>query len=198
MTGNDPYLILLRVVDALESCGVPYYVSGSLSSIVHGATRSTTDADVVVQFSAVKIAKVIDLLENEFLVNKAAMLDSLRKSKSNNLIHKDSLMKVDLYPIKDDFFSHAEAKRIVKRPVPTAPQRNIFFNSCEDVTLRKLWWFSLGGHVAARQWDDAIALLKLHKTDLDGKYLAVWSEKLGVSDLLKKAQREAGWPSTTA
>jgi hypothetical protein len=48
MTGNDA---TLAVIDALESCSIPYLLVGSFSSNLYGVERSTQDADFVVQLT---------------------------------------------------------------------------------------------------------------------------------------------------
>ena len=48
MTGNEAVVI---VVEALESCEVPYMLVGSYSSNIYGSDRSTQDADFVIQLA---------------------------------------------------------------------------------------------------------------------------------------------------
>jgi hypothetical protein len=41
--------VMVRVADALDACGIPYFLAGSFSSNYYGIPRSTKDADFVVQ-----------------------------------------------------------------------------------------------------------------------------------------------------
>jgi hypothetical protein len=43
----DPMEVLLMVVAVLDSLQIPYLVGGSFASSIHGAARSTLDADLV-------------------------------------------------------------------------------------------------------------------------------------------------------
>ncbi len=44
----EPLETALRVVEALESLGVPYLIGGSLASAFYGVPRATLDADILV------------------------------------------------------------------------------------------------------------------------------------------------------
>ena len=66
-----------------------------------------------------------------------------------------------------------------------------FISSSEDIILNKLGWFSMGGEIAERQWDDILGVIKVQRKLLDKKYLYRWAGELGVKDLLEKALMEA-------
>jgi len=48
---TDPMEVLEMVVAVLDSLRIPYLVGGSFGSSIHGATRSSMDADIVAQMS---------------------------------------------------------------------------------------------------------------------------------------------------
>ncbi len=45
------FVAALKVVDVLESLGVPYLIGGSVASGIHGIPRSTQDVDLVVEMA---------------------------------------------------------------------------------------------------------------------------------------------------
>jgi hypothetical protein len=58
--------------------------------------------------------------------------------------------------------------------------------SAEDVIVQKLYWYRLGDHVAQRQWEDALGVVKTRRGALDLAYLRETAEALGVLDLLER------------
>jgi hypothetical protein len=62
--------------------------------------------------------------------------------------------------------------------------------TAEDILLAKLCWYRDGGQVSDRQWRDIVGVVTTC-TSLDSAYLQQWAARLGVTDLLKKAQADA-------
>ena len=76
-------------------------------------------------------------------------------------------------------FERAELVRLVGDPVP------IRVKTAEDIVLRKLQWYRLGGEISERQWSDVVGCLEAGVRDLD--YLRHWAGQLGLTDLLEPA-----------
>ena len=68
----DPAEVTLAVTAALEELGVPYFVCGSLASIIHGLVRTTNDVDIVAHPSGRMIQTRDDLDLDWDLVFEAA------------------------------------------------------------------------------------------------------------------------------
>ena len=66
-----------------------------------------------------------------------------------------------------------------------------YFASPEDIILNKLEWFQMGGKVSERQWHDVLGIMKVQSELMDKEYLLQWVKKLGISDLLEQAFRDA-------
>lgn len=192
MSKTDIYRIALRVIETLEAMGIPYHLGGSLASMAHGVPRNTLDADIVAGLPVARIPEFIQKLGAEFLSNVDALKESFRKQRSNNLIHVETMLKIDLYPAKDDPFSRSEADRRVRKQMPGIPDREIWCCSAEDIVLRKLDWYRAGGLVARRQWEDAVQVLAVQAATIDKAYLEKWAERLNVSKLIQDALKEAG------
>ena len=63
MTGNEA---ILKVIDALESVGVPYMVVGSYSSNLYGIPRSTEDYFALSVMNALtRLATELELIPNK-------------------------------------------------------------------------------------------------------------------------------------
>lgn len=192
VNNNDIYAVCLQVIEAFERLNVPYHIGGSLASMAHGVPRSTLDADLVAALKPDQVEAFAGLLGPDFIINEEAMKASLSKSRSNNIIHKGSLLKVDIYPVQDTPFARVESSRRVLKDLPGCPGRQVWCCSAEDIVLRKLSWFREGGEVARRQWEDAVQVLRVQKPVLDFGYLIRWAGSLNVEGLLKKAIEESG------
>lgn len=185
--------IVNEVLNVLEHLDVPYYVGGSLASMTHGVVRLTQDADIVVADLREEHAVVLEeQLREHFYVDADMILDAVRDRSSFNLIHLDTMFKVDVFVRERSHFIRSVFQR--RQPLPMSPSgvRTAFFASPEDIVLLKLVWYREGGEVSERQWSDVLGVLKVHTGSLDFGYLHQWALKLHVADLLDRASREAG------
>jgi hypothetical protein len=57
---------LFPVVAVLDSLRIPYAITGSLASGLHGEVRSTRDADVLVDLGSTGIEPLLATLQAEF------------------------------------------------------------------------------------------------------------------------------------
>ena len=64
--------------------------------------------------------------------------------------------------------------------------------TAEDIILRKLYWFQLGGGSSERQWRDVLGVLQVQKEKLDYSYLQRGARQMVVAALLEQAIKDAG------
>ncbi|MGC4118208.1 MAG: hypothetical protein QM765_27390 [Myxococcales bacterium] len=60
--------------------------------------------------------------------------------------------------------------------------------------LFKLVWYRKGGAASASQWRDVVGVLRVSAGELEHAYLVRRAARLGVDELLAKAQAEAAAP----
>ena len=177
---------LSQLTSALDQLHIRYLVGGSLASSAHGVFRATLDGDLVAAISPAHAKPLAKALGPAWYADPDMIEQSLRSGRSFNMIHMGSALKFDVFPALTDFHEAqlARAKVILLRlegaaPCPVATR--------EDILLAKLRWYSDGGEVSERQWNDILGLLAL-RPPLDFDYVEAWAARLDVSGLLKRAR----------
>jgi hypothetical protein len=176
--------VALRVIEVLEELGAPYHVGGSYASSIHGVPRQTQDIDVVVDLPPVSARSLVSMIKDDFYVDEESVMRAIRDKSSFNVIHLDSGIKVDLFVRGDAPFDLEEFARHRAELVQTEPERHIYVKTAEDILLRKLLWYQMGGEVSDRQWLDLLGIARTQGDDIDRSYVKHWARELGVRQLL--------------
>ena len=189
MSTPDLLLALGPVLEALRALGVRHYVGGSIASSAHGVPRASIDADVVAELGPRHAAPFAAALRDTYYLSEERVRDAVSRRGSFNVIHLETMVKVDVFVSRDRPFD----RRAFDRARPASPEvgSQIPVSSAEDTILAKLEWFRRGGEVSERQWGDVIGVLRAH-TALDEAYLQRGAAELGVGDLLARALAEVG------
>jgi hypothetical protein len=187
---SEPIQVTLKVVMTFERLGIPYLIGGSFASAVHGIVRATMDADIVAEIKPDQVSSLVASLHDEFYIDANMILDAIQHTTSFNLIHLDTMFKVDVFILKQRPFDLNQMQRRISQSVGDAPEERAYFSTAEDIILAKLEWFRAGGEVSERQWRDISGVLDLQGDRLDFEYLQRWAVRLGIQDLLQKAIQE--------
>jgi len=190
MVPPDPLAATLTVVHILESLRIPYLITGSLASALHGLARSSMDADLVADLRMEHAEPLVRELGEAFYVDLHAVREAIRRRSSFNAIHLEGAFKVDVFVCKDRPFDRLQLERGALYQV--SPAASAYFASPEDLVLSKLERYRLGHESSARQWGDVLGVMKLQGETLDLCYLQRWAAELGVAELLERALKESG------
>ncbi len=187
----DILAAITPIVDTLEELGVPYHIGGSVASSLYGLPRMTIDVDLVADLRLGHVRPLIKRLQATYYIDEDMVLDAINRHSSFNLIHQETILKVDVFIPKTRLFDQEELRRVQSK-VLEGSDRTFFVASPEGTILNKLEWYRMGSEVSDRQWNDILGVLKVQGTHLDMNYLQKWAAHLDVTDLLERALVDAG------
>jgi len=192
MIAADVLAALKPVVIAFEQLNVAYLIGGSLASSVYGVARSTLDADLMADLLPEQINILVTLLQADYYLSEPAIREALTRRSSFNLIHLDTMIKIDIFIPKGEPFDRSTLQRIQTATLDKDDPRPFQMASPEDIVLLKLQWYKLGGSESNKQWRDIVGVLRVQANEIDLNYLQLWAETLTVVELLEKALVDAG------
>lgn len=178
---NEELGLLKNVAQSLESVGIEYMITGSMAMALYSNPRMTRDIDVIIQMMSVDAGRIVGLFQKDFYIDEAVVLQAIRDKGMFNIIHNDSVIKVDFIIRKDEDYRIEEFSRKKKVVIDGVP---VWVVSPEDLVLSKLVWAKDSG--SELQFRDARQMMALK--DVDEAYLQKWSRVLGVDDLVKRAK----------
>jgi hypothetical protein len=189
---SEIFQVTRRVAAAFEVVGIRYFLGGSVASALYGEARSTRDIDFVAAIFPAQVGPLVAALGNEFYADTRAMAEAVASRRSFNLIHLDTMVKVDVFVFKADPFGRSQFARVAGKQLSPGDSSPTIVASPEDTILAKLQWYRDGGGVSDRQWNDVLGVLKVQGPALDRKYLEEWARELGLAELLARALDDAG------
>lgn len=169
--------VMLRVVDALESAGIPYMVVGSFSTNLHGIPRSTEDVDIVIELNQSLAPEFDRLLGDEFEAEKQISFESNTGTQRQEFHVRGTEFTVELFRLSNDAF---DQERFRRRRFYENNGRRISFATPEDAIVMKLRW------ARVKDKEDVLAVMAVQRDNLDWKYIELWCDRLGKLQLLNE------------
>ncbi|OGU33429.1 MAG: hypothetical protein A2057_16740 [Ignavibacteria bacterium GWA2_35_9] len=180
------------VIKTFDELGILYYIGGSIASSAYGMPRTTLDVDLVTALTPLNITPLVDKLKEEYFIDAEMINDALITKTSFNILHLKTMLKIDVFILKDKPYQQKAFERKIKDRLEEKPDAlSVYLCSPEDVIINKLEWYKSGGEISERQWLDILGVIKVQGNSLDKEYLTKWSKELGVEDLLKKSFNES-------
>ena len=192
MKQPDIVVALDVVIACFEKLGIEYYIGGSVASSAYGIARATMDVDIVANVQAGQVGRFVEVLETDYYIDAGMIREAIRRSTSFNLIHLETMIKIDVFIAKDQPYDSEAFARRQADTLDEESSRKFYLSSPEDVVLNKLQWYQKGGSVSEQQWKDVLGVLKVQGNKLDLEYLKYWASRLNLSDLLNRSFDDAG------
>ncbi len=179
MTSQENFLE--RLIKKLEEQNIPYMLSGSVSSSLHGQPRATNDADIVIAPAEEQLIVFVKSLGDDYYVNPDAARDAFKSNSVFNVIDIQNSWKADLIIRKNRPFSREEFQRRQKANIMGL---DAWVVSPEDIILSKLEWAK--NSKSNQQFQDALGVATVQYDHLDRDYLHKWAKELQVDGFLKQ------------
>src|SRR5207245_4530676 len=161
-----------------EQAGIAYMLTGSMAMNYYAQPRMTRDIDVVIAISPDDVGRVVALFRPDYYVSEQNIRESLAHESIFNLIHQESVIKVDCIIRKSSEYRRAEFER---RQRILILDFTTFIVSKEDLIISKLFWAK--DSRSEVQLSDVKNLLA---TGYDAAYLRHWTRELGLDNLLQE------------
>lgn len=174
--------VVKDVSSRLNQSGLAYMLTGSMAMNYYAQPRMTRDIDMVIALVGNDVKSLEQLFGGDYYMEPEAVAESIRRRSMFNLIHNESVIKVDFIIRKDDEYRLAEFQRRQKIRIADF---ETYIVSKEDLILSKLVW--AGDSRSSVQLGDVKNLLR---TGYDKEYLQKWAHKLKVRELLEECQSE--------
>lgn len=172
--------ILRDVSERLESARIAFMLTGSVAMNYYAQPRMTRDIDVVAALDEADVEAFVQLFEADYYLDQQAVSRAIAHRSLFNLIHNDSVIKVDFIVLKADAYRQEEFAR---RQRITLGDFQTWIVSREDLILSKLYW----ARSSRSEWQlrDVRNLLAVRG---DFEYLRRQAARLGVDELLAEME----------
>ena len=170
--------IVRDISHRFEQARIAYMLTGSMAMNYYAQPRMTRDIDVVIAISPDDVGRVAALFRPDYYVSEENIRESIAHESIFNLIHQESVIKVDCIIRKNSEYRRMEFGRRQKISVLDFIT---FIVSKEDLIISKLSWAKNSNSDV--QLSDVRNLLA---TGYDDAYLRHWTRELGLDNLLKE------------
>lgn len=164
----------------LDGAGLAYMLTGSMAMNYYARPRMTRDIDLVIALSAQDIGTVVRLFDPDYYVSPEAVTDSIVHESIFNLIHQESVIKVDCIVRKASPYRRVEFERRRRVTVEDFPT---WIASREDLIISKLIW--AGDSHSEVQLRDVKNLVT---AGYDADYVEHWTQELGIRTLWEECK----------
>ena len=172
------------IADILRDLGIPFHLTGGITSLAYGEPRMTQDVDLVLH--PARCQEVVDglissLESSRFLFDEATVRTAVRDERQCQLLDSIESLKLDLYPRE---LIEGELQRSVQFEVFQGSTVPIV--SLPDALISKLLWINNGSHKSRR---DVRQLCRVC-TPAELESVRVLAESSSLSQLLEEVLSE--------
>jgi hypothetical protein len=172
--------IMRDVTRRLESAGIAYMLTGSMAMNYYAHPRMTRDIDLVVALTPEDTDRIVALFEADYYISRDAVSHSIAEESIFNLVHNESVIKVDCIIQKNTAYRQMEFERRTRIGIEGF---SVWITTKEDLIISKLAW--------ARDSRSELQLSDVRNlalTGCDTEYIKRWTQKLGLLSLWQECQ----------
>ena len=159
----------------LDGEKIGYMLTGSMAMNYYAQPRMTRDIDVVVALRPTDAARVVQLFSPDYYVSREAVDNSIAHQSLFNLIHNESVIKVDCIVRKQSEYRLNEFHRRQRIQIENF---ETWIVSKEDLILSKMYWAK-----DSRSETQLGDVKNLVSTGCDRNYIERWTPELDVASL---------------
>jgi hypothetical protein len=184
MTSQEAFL--QELVQKMNEHDIPYMITGSISSSLHGCPRATQDIDIVIAPTEKQLKSFVESLGSDYYVSIDAVRNAFVHNLMFNIIDNKYSLKADFIIRKKRPFSILEFER---RCLSKIKDSEVWVTSPEDTILCKLEWAK--DSRSEKQFSDVLGVILVHWENIDRNYLLKWARELNVEDSLEQLLKQA-------
>lgn len=177
--------ILKLTCQRLNQANVPYMLTGSFAANFYAIPRMTRDIDIVIAIQKTDVNKLYQLFKDDFYIEQEAIEDAILRTSMFNIIHNDSVFKIDFIIRKNNPYRVLEFQR--KQQV-RLDDIDVWIVSPEDLIISKLFWAK--DSFSEMQLKDVKNLVSSIK-NLDYDYIGEWVQELKLHIIYERLQSHA-------
>lgn len=174
--------IVRDVSTRLDGAEIGYMLTGSMAMNYYAQPRMTRDIDVVVALRPADAARVVQMFSPDYYVSREAVVSSIAHQSLFNLIHNESVIKVDCIVRKQSEYRLTEFNRRQRIKIENF---ETWIVSKEDLILSKMFWAK-----DSRSELQLRDVKNLISTGCDRAYIERWTQELGVASLWQEVSHD--------
>lgn len=168
----DELEVLQDVAARLDNADIPYMLTGSMALNYYAEPRMTRDIDLVVDIQLDKVSQLVSTFRPDYYVPRDAVEKAVRQRTMFNLIHHESVFKIDFVLRKDTRYRRVEFERRQRVHLRSA---EVCVVCKEDLIISKIAWArDSRSDVQKRDVRNLLA------TGYDEDYLEHWLKELNL------------------
>jgi len=112
MIKNEIISAIEPLIKAFDELGISYYIGGSIASSAYGKARATMDVDMVLNLQTFHVKFLSEKLNKIYYLDEEMILDAIKTGSSFNLIHLETMLKIDAFILKVQPYQQTAFERV--------------------------------------------------------------------------------------
>ncbi len=177
---EDQKQVLKDCTERFDRLGIAYMLSGSMAMLPYAMMRMTRDIDIVLEVNTSDAQRIITEFEPDYYVPHGRVRDAIDRKRMFNMLHHETIVKVDCVVRKDDEFQKQSFDR---REKITFAGIDLWVISKEDLIIAKLNWAK--DTKSEMQMRDVASIIR---NGYNEDYVIAWVKKLGLAEIFAQVK----------